>query len=243
TVARVLARVLHDDPELRTRAADALLAALVHDAGMLRIPAAVLSKPDVLSDEEKRLIESHCHAGAEMAARLLPSAPWLAGAAAGHHGRLDGTGYPDGLRDHQIRPLTRLLAVCDVYAAFCVYRAHRQARETRTALADTLLLAEQGLLDRDAAELLLQLSFYPVGAAVEMADGSVGVVVATPMICRDLNAPARPVVALLTDARGEALPLPRHLHLARCDNHSIVRTLSPAERRAALGGRFPEWAA
>ena len=51
-------------------------------------------------------------------------------------------------------------------------RPHRPARETRTALTDTLLLAEQGLLDRKAAELLLLLSFYPVGTAVEMGDGA-----------------------------------------------------------------------
>jgi hypothetical protein len=241
TVARVVARVVRHDPELRHRAADAVLAALLHDAGMLRVPASILAKPGPLDDDEKRQVEGHCRAGAEMAARLLPGAAWLADAAAGHHERLDGTGYPDGLHGHQLRPLTRLLAVCDVYAAFCVNRPHRPARETRTALADTLLLAEQGLLDRDCAERLLELSFYPVGAAVEMADGSVGVVVATPGMGRDLNAPARPVVALLTDARGDALPLPRHLDLARCDNHSIVRTLSPAQRRAVLGGRFPEW--
>jgi hypothetical protein len=243
TVARVVARVVRDDPEMRPRAADAVLAALVHDAGMLRVPAAVLSKTESLGDEEKRLIESHCRAGAEMAARLLPDAPWLADVAAGHHERLDGTGYPGGLREHQIRPLTRLLAVCDVYSAFCVNRPHRPARETRTALADTLLLAEQGLLDRDDAEQLLQLSFYPAGMAVELADGAVGVVVATPRTRRDLNAPARPVVALLTDSTGAALPLPRHLDLAHCDNHSIVRTLSTAERRAVLGRRYPEWAA
>jgi hypothetical protein len=243
TVARVVARVVCHDPELRHCAADAVLAALLHDAGMLRVPAATLGKPGPLDDGEKRQVEAHCRAGAEMAARLLPDAVWLAEAAAGHHERLDGTGYPDGLHGHQLRPLTRLLAVCDVYAAFCVNRPHRPARETRTALADTLLLAEQGLLDRDYAEQLLQLSFYPVGAAVEMADGSVGVVVATPGFCRDLNAPARPVVALLTDPRGETLPRPRHLDLARCDSHSIVRALSPVERRAALGGWFPEWAA
>ncbi len=242
TVAQVIARVVREDPELRSRAADALLAALVFDAGMLRVPATVLCKTSPLTDDEKRLIESHCRVGAEMATCLWPEAPWLADAAGGHHERLDGTGYPDGLRDHQIRPLTRLLAVCDIYAAFCVYRPHRPARETRTALADTLLLAEQGLLDRNAAELLLQLSFYPAGSAVEMADGSIGVVVATPRTRHDLNAPARPVVALLTNARGAALPWPRHLDLAQCENHSIVRTLPPAERRAVLGRRYPEWA-
>jgi hypothetical protein len=241
TVARVLARVVRHDPDLRARPVEAVLAALLHDAGMLRVPPAVLAHPGPLDGEQRRSLEAHCHQGAALVAPLLPDAGWLREAVAGHHERLDGTGYPGGLRDPQLQPLTRLLAVCDVYAALCGPRPHRPPRETRTALADTLLLAEQGLLDRRHAECLLHLSFYPVGTAVELADGSVGVVVATPGPRRDLNSPARPVVAVLTDEQGRPLPLPRHLDLAQCDGHSIVRTLSPAERRELMGERFPEW--
>src|SRR5262249_26344964 len=151
------------------------------------------------------------------------------------HERLDGTGYPAGLRELQVPPLARLLAVCDVYAALCAPRPHRPARETRTALTDTLLLAEQGALDRSCAERLLQLSFYPVGSVVELADGRVGLVVATPSGRWDLQSPARPVVALLTDGQGQPLPGPQHVDLAQCEGHSIVRTLSPEERRDLLG--------
>ena len=242
TVARVAARVVRYDPDLCHRPLDAILAALVHDAGMLRVPAEILADPGVLDDGRRRRLEAHTRDGAELAACLAPEAHWLIEAAAWHHERLDGTGYPDGLGGHQLAPLTRLLAVCDVYAAQCAARPHRPARDPRTALADTLLLAEQGLLDRAQAEHLLHLSFYPVGAAVELADGAVGVVVATPGPRRDLDNPARPVVALLADARGEALALPRYLDLAHRDGPGIVRTLPAAERRAVLGRRFPEWA-
>jgi HD-GYP domain-containing protein (c-di-GMP phosphodiesterase class II) len=242
TVARVVARVVRHDLDLRTRARDAVLAALVHDAGMLRVPAEIPARPGPLDDGQRRRVEAHCRAGAELAERLAPDAPWLADVAATHHERLDGTGYPAGLPEPRLSPLSRLVAVCDVYAAQCAARPHRPARETRTALADTLLLAEQGLLDRHHAGRLLHLSFYPVGAAVELADGAVGVVVATPGPRRDLENPARPVVALLSDGRGRPLPAPRYLDLALGAGPSIVRTLSAAERRAALGRRHPEWA-
>jgi hypothetical protein len=241
TTARVAARIIRHDPELRSRPLDVLLAALVHDAGMIRIPPEILAYPEPFDDNQRRIVESHCHMGVSMAGPLLLDAPWLAEAICGHHERLDGTGYPDGLRDVQIKPLTRLLAVCDVYAALCTNRPHRPASETRTALTDTLLLAEQGQLDRHYAECLLHLSFYPIGSVVELADGGVGVVVATPQPRRDLNSPARPVVALLIDAHGQPLPLPRHRDLAQSDSPSIVRTLSSAEGRDLLGGRFPEW--
>lgn len=241
TTARVAGRIVRHDPELRGRPLDVLLAALIHDVGMLRIPPEILAYPEPFDDNQRRIIESHCHMGVSMAGPLLLDAPWLAEAIVGHHERLDGTGYPDGLRDFQIKPLTRLLAVCDVYAARCTRRPHRPAYETRTALTDTLLLAEQGQLDRHYAECLLHLSFYPVGSVVELADGSVGVVVATPQPCRDLSSPARPVIALLMDAHGQPLSLPHHIDLAQCDSPSIVRTLSATEGRELLGARFPEW--
>lgn len=241
TTARVAGRIVRHDPELRGRPLDVLLAALIHDVGMLRIPPEILAYPEPFDDNQRRLIEAHCHMGVSMAGPLLLDAPWLAEAIVGHHERLDGTGYPDGLRDFQIKPLTRLLAVCDVYAARCTRRPHRPAYETRTALTDTLLLAEQGQLDRHYAECLLHLSFYPVGSVVELADGAVGVVVATPQPRRDLSSPARPVVALLLDGQGQPLPLPHHVDLAQCESPSIVRTLSAAEGRELLGGCFPEW--
>jgi HD-GYP domain-containing protein (c-di-GMP phosphodiesterase class II) len=242
TVAQVVARVVRHDPEQRARPLEPVLAALVHDVGMLSVPVEVLSHPGPLEGAQRRSVEGHARVSASLAARLLPSGAWLAEAAAGHHERLDGTGYPDGLRELQIAPLTRLLAVCDTYAALCTPRPHRPARETRTALADTLLLAEQGALDRHQAERLLQLSFYPVGSVVELADGSVGLVVATPAGRRDLNAPARPVLALLTDGQGQFLAIPQHLDLAQAESRSIVRLLPAAERRTLLGRRHPELA-
>lgn len=243
TTARVIARIVRHEQELRCRAHDVVLAALLHDVGMLGVPDDLLTQTEPLLPEQRRYLEAHTVVGAQLVAGLFPDAPWLAEAIASHHERIDGTGYPDGLKGNRIRPLTRLLAVCDVYAALCCPRPHRPARATRTALADTLLLADQGELDRGHAECLLSLSFYPVGSVVELAHGEVGVVVATPGSRGDLQNPARPVVALLTDSQGKPLPRPRHLDLALAEGHSIVRLLTANERQELLGRRFPRWAA
>jgi HD-GYP domain-containing protein (c-di-GMP phosphodiesterase class II) len=241
TVARIVARVVRHDSEWKGRSLDAILAALLHDAGMVQTPAAILAQSEPLNDDQRRAVEAHCRIGAGLVTKLAPDAPWLADAACTHHERLDGTGYPGGLRDSQISSLARLIAVCDTYAAMCTSRPQRPARETRTALADTLLLADQGVLDRHQAERLMQLSFYPVGSIVEMANGALGVVVAAPTTRREPTNPARPVVAVIVGTDGAALPSPRHLDLAQCDSHSIVRTLSATERREALGRVCPEY--
>jgi hypothetical protein len=58
---------------------------------------------------------------------------------------------------------------------------------------------------------------------------------------RDLNAPARPVVAVLCDSSGAPLPRPLFRDLGQCDGPSIVRTLSEQERRDALDRHWPGW--
>jgi HD-GYP domain-containing protein (c-di-GMP phosphodiesterase class II) len=241
-VAQVMARLARHDPDWRTRPLEPVLAALVHDVGMVKVPAAILGRAEPLRDEERRQIEAHTLLGAEMAARIAPSAAWLVEAAGQHHERLDGTGYPNGLREIQVKPLIRLLAICDVYTAMCQPRPHRAALDTRTALTDTLLLAEKGGLDRQLAERLLLLSFYPVGTIVELSDGSVGLVVATHQTRRDLNTPARPVVSVLSDHQGQPLPAPRVVDLSAIEGRTILRGLSQDESRERLGKRYLEWA-
>jgi HD-GYP domain-containing protein (c-di-GMP phosphodiesterase class II) len=238
-VAQVMARLIRHDTPWRAKPLDPILAALVFDVGMLKVPAAIMQQVDPLNDEQRRQIECHPLWGAELAAQLLPTTEWLIEAAGQHHERLDGTGYPGGLAELQIKPLIRLLAVCDNYAARCQPRLYRPAFDTRTALTDTLLLAEKGELDRTCAERLLLLSFYPVGTLVEFSDGAIGVVVATHQSRRDFNTPARPVVGVLTNTQGEWLPAMSHVDLADVETRSIVRALPAAERRERLGLRYP----
>src|SRR5262249_2171933 len=69
-VARVAARVVRHDPELKARPHDAVLAALLHDCGMLQVPAAALAHAGPFDDGQRRAVEGHCHAGAALLTRL-----------------------------------------------------------------------------------------------------------------------------------------------------------------------------
>jgi len=242
-VAQIIARLSRHDGEWRYRPLEPIMAALVHDVGMLKVPADVLVQKEPLRDEQRRLIEAHPIWGGDLAAQITPSASWLVEAAAHHHERIDGTGYPSGLRELQIKPLVRLLAICDAYTAMCEPRAYRPALGTRAALADTLMLADKGWLDANLAERLLDLSFYPIGTVVELSDGEIGVVVGTHQVSQDLNLPARPIVALWTDPEGRMLTSPRHIDLSAVAGRSILCGLTSAERRDRLGKSHPELAA
>ncbi len=236
TVAQVLARLLRHDADWQARWPEAMVAALVHDVGMLQLPAAILAQPGPLADEQRRLLEGHPRAGAD----LLQEVSGIAvEAALGHHERVDGTGYPAGLRGSQQSAFVRLLALCDVYAALCCRRPYRAALDTRTALTETLLLADRDALDRTQAQKLLRLSFFPVGTVVELTAGAIGVVVAAQRGPSDTPDPARPVVALLADSDGQPVNAPGYLDLAEPANGGIARILTPAERCHLLGKRYP----
>jgi HD-GYP domain-containing protein (c-di-GMP phosphodiesterase class II) len=239
-VARVAARIIKHDPDWQRYTLDTVVAALLKDVGMLSVHPEILASDEPLTDDHRRAIELHPRTGGEWIAKYMPAAAPLCEAIVSHHERLDGTGYPAGLKDMQIGALPRLLAVADVYAALCGPRPHRPAQDPRAALTETLLLADRGLLDRNLAERMLHLSFYPVGSVVELADGRVGVVVATHLLPRQLHTPARPVVAVLADAEGRTFPSPRHVDLAECEGKTIVRALTQPQRRTLLGRRYPE---
>ena len=240
TVAQVVARVVHQDWEWAGRPMVPVLTALLMDVGMVKVPGTVLANRGELSSEDRRLIDKHPQVGAELVRGLAPDAPAVIEAIAAHHERPDGTGYPNALSGDAVPTLAKLLAACDQYAACIADRPHRPAHDPRAALADCLLAAEQGKLDRDFSEYLLALSFHPVGTVVELADGRTGVVVATHTNRTDLRAGGRPVVAVLTDRRGQVLPRPEVVDLLAADRGGVARVPSTAERTRLLARDYPD---
>jgi HD-GYP domain-containing protein (c-di-GMP phosphodiesterase class II) len=239
-VAQVTARLVPFNSEWASRPLLAVVGALLIDCGMTAIPIETLARTGGLPQEERRQIEAHAQVGAELILRCFPEIAPLAGAVSSHHERNDGTGYPAGLQGTTIPSLARLFAVADVYAALNENRPFRPARDSRAALTEVLLLAEHGLLDRDAASILVRLSFYPVGSVVELTDGRVGVVVANHPNAADPRTPGRPVVAVLSNPDDTLLPHPEHIDLATADRGGILRSLSAERRRKLLGARYPD---
>jgi putative two-component system response regulator len=125
-----LADALGLSPRLRK---DLSLAAKLHDIGKIGVPDAILNKPGVLTEEEFALVREHPATGERILARIVRS-PAILAAIRGHHERLDGRGYPDGLSGKRIPLLARLIAVVDCYDALTSSRAYRQALAAPQAL-------------------------------------------------------------------------------------------------------------
>ncbi len=109
-------------------------AAAIHDMGKVGVPIDLLSRPGRLSDEELALIRRHATIGWEITSRL--DWPWpIADIIHQHHERMDGSGYPLGLRGGEILLESRIVAVADVYDAVSSRRPYREALGGDTARA------------------------------------------------------------------------------------------------------------
>jgi putative two-component system response regulator len=124
------------------------LAASVHDVGKIALPAEILFRPDALSDVEYAVIKTHSSIGQAILERL-ESRFAVAEIVAQHHERLDGSGYPHGLRAAEILPAARILAVADVFDAMTSKRPYRDGLSTDFVLGELHDMAGR-LLDADA---------------------------------------------------------------------------------------------
>ncbi|WP_347877900.1 HD-GYP domain-containing protein [Streptomyces lydicus] len=110
-------------------------AGILHDVGKLGVPTRLLRKDGPLTPEERRVIELHPEYGHE----IVRGIGFLGEARAAilhHHERLDGRGYPYGLRGHQIPEFARVVAVADAFDAMTSTRSYRRARPVPAAVAE-----------------------------------------------------------------------------------------------------------
>jgi HD-GYP domain-containing protein (c-di-GMP phosphodiesterase class II) len=241
-VAAVVARVAPHDFEWADQAEVAVAAALVMDVGMLSVPEDVYFASGDLDAAQRRELEGHTVTGSRLLARLYGDDSVIPVAAATHHERPDGTGYPAGRLDDGVPTLAKILNACDTYATLRTDRPGRPARDARMALMETLASAELGAHDRESAELLTNLGVYPVGTAVELSDGRVAVVAANHPHRANVRAASRPVLAIVTDADGRPLPHSEFLDLAATDRGSVARCLTRRATADLLAADFPEYA-
>lgn len=108
------------------------LCGLVHDIGKVGLPAGLLEKPGSLTLDERRKMQEHSEIGERILANVDDYAE-IARIVRHHHERVDGNGYPDGLRGEEIPLLSRIIAVADAYNAMTSGRPYRDAMPSRVA--------------------------------------------------------------------------------------------------------------
>jgi HD-GYP domain-containing protein (c-di-GMP phosphodiesterase class II) len=171
--------------------------AMLHDIGKTHISPEILEKPGKLTPSEFEEIKKHTIYGYDIL-REQPDIPLLAAhCALQHHERIDGSGYPRGLKGHEIHQYGKIVGLADIYDALISNRSYRKAYLPHEAL--DIIFASTDKFDMDLMTTFRNhLVIYPVGMMVALSTGEKGVVV-------DVNSkhPHRPIIRILKNPIGE----------------------------------------
>ena len=140
------------------------LFAPLHDIGKIGIPDSVLLKPGRLDDAERAIMQSHVAKGVQIVDRIIGQAAdknlvnsnILRNIVGGHHEYLDGSGYPFGLKDEQVKFESRIVTVADIYDALTTKRPYKPIWTQEEALAEVRKMQVLGKLDKDCVDALFE---------------------------------------------------------------------------------------
>jgi PAS domain S-box-containing protein/putative nucleotidyltransferase with HDIG domain len=151
-----LARSIADQMGLDKEKVEALrIAASIHDLGKVSVPSEILNKPGRLNDREFELIKTHPRIGYDILKKI--DFPWpIAMIVLQHHERVNGSGYPQGLKDGDIMREARILGVADVVEAMVSHRPYRTAHKLDVAL-DEISKNRDVLYDPEVVDSCLKL--------------------------------------------------------------------------------------
>jgi len=156
---------------------DLTLIGMLGDIGKALLPREVLEHPGVLAPSQHALLKQHVTIGLDILSRAGTIPPAILRGVAEHHERLDGSGYPNGLRASAIGLHGRMAAIADSFGAITAARAYANPLSAQEALA-ALYEWSGSLFCRDLVEqFVLATGAFPVGTLVELQTGEVAAVV------------------------------------------------------------------
>lgn len=214
---------LHYEPDALHRLA---LAGLLHDVGMWLVPPGIFEKTGPLNEEEQARIHAHPEEGRRIVAGMGESYHWLATIIAQEHERWDGSGYPCRLRGGDIEQPAQIIGLADVLDALITPRPYHPRVVPHQALRGLLVQYKQAFQPRLLKTMVDQLSLYPIGTAVRLNDGHIGVVSKV-----NPRFPLRPVLLVRRSRDGGTTGETAPLDLSHETTTHIVEVL-PATRVA-----------
>jgi HD-GYP domain-containing protein (c-di-GMP phosphodiesterase class II) len=157
---------------------EAGLAGLVHDLGKAMMPPDVLNKPGSLTPEEFAIMKGHPEAGHRLLVEGKGVGPIALDVCLHHHEKVNGKGYPKGLKGDEISLFAKMGAVCDVYDAITSNRPYKSGWDPAESIQKMALWAKDGHFDEGIFHAFVKsVGIYPTGSMVRLQSGRLGVVV------------------------------------------------------------------
>lgn len=204
------------------------MAGMLQDVGKLRLPERLLHKSGALTPTEYEIFRTHVDYSKQILAASPQASPLMLDIVGRHHERVDGSGYPAGLRGAAIGIMAEIAGICDVYCAMTRERTYGPAESSQSAL--DAIRAQRGIrFSESLVDQFVQcIGLYPVGTLVELNSGEVAVVVAQNRIRR-----LKPKVMILLGPDKQPNAYPQTVDMlydrpgAVGEQYFIVRALPP----------------
>lgn len=201
---------------------EAGIAGLLHDVGKMAVPLAILNKPGPLTEAEDALMRTHPERGHALLFRSGTVPDAALDVCLHHHEKMDGSGYPFGLRGEDMSLLARMGAICDVYDAVTSHRPYKAPWDAADAIEK--MASWKGHFDDGLFEAFIRtVGIYPVGTLLRLQSDRLAIVTG---VTREN--PARPLVRVIMSARDGQLLRPEDIDLAD-EADSVVSTENPRE--------------
>ncbi|CAI6082165.1 HD-GYP domain-containing protein [Cohnella sp. JJ-181] len=154
------------------------MAGFLHDIGKSRLPEDIIKKSGKLTDEEFEEIKKHPLHSYQILTDSYADAD-IAVAALQHHERRDGTGYPERLRDESIQPMSRVVAIADIYSAMSSDRVYQQKRDLLHVLKELYRLSFYELDAEMTLTFINRMIPNFIGKRAKLSDGRWGTIIMT----------------------------------------------------------------
>lgn len=188
------------------------LSGFLHDIGKIKIPDEILHKPGRLNDQEMTIMKDHVYYGTKVLIEMgIPDS--IVETIGQHHERLDGYGYPDGLRGDEITQFGRMIAIVDTYDAITADRCYKAGMSSKKALQILMQDAPEKYDEELVKQFVQCIGIFPVGSLVKLNNEKIAMVLKQ----HPVHA-TKPLVKIFYSIRGNHYLQPKELDLAAASN-------------------------
>ncbi|ASP47426.1 HD-GYP domain-containing protein [Cognaticolwellia beringensis] len=204
----VFARFLKIDRDITHQLA---IGAFLHDVGKIKVPDKILNKVEKLTEQEFNIIKEHVNHSIEIIKAIPDISPLSLEVAALHHERLDGSGYPQQLKQDNISNYGAMISICDIFDALTAESCYKKNYSPIKAFGILRGLALDGKLMPRLVDLFIKcLGVYPVGSIVELSSNRLAIVESG-----NLDDPINPKVRCFYNLKYHRYIMAKNIDLAK----------------------------
>lgn len=199
-----------------------LVGGLLHDTGKIMVPDEILHKPGRLTIDEFAIMKKHVEYSVQFLDKSEGISKIVRTVAANHHERLDGLGYPRGLKGMELCLVSRISTIVDVFDALTADRCYKKGMQATQAFHILLQGAGTQFDETLVKQFIKCMGIYPIGSLVKLKTGKLAFVIES-----NTDAPLRPVVKIIYSTKGQHYLDVKIVDLARNATEEIENVVHP----------------